>query len=91
MSVIQAGRGNVIGGTFEDLRAIIDQVKDQSRVGVCLDTCHVFAAGYDLRDNECVSETLSMFDKVIGLKFLKALHVNDSKGVSNIRAFSDFI
>ncbi|KAF2025432.1 AP endonuclease [Setomelanomma holmii] len=71
--------GNTIGGTFKDLKEIIDLVDDQTRVGVCLDTCHVFAAGYDLRTPEAYAETMKKFDEVIGLKFLKALHINDSK------------
>ncbi|KAF2196620.1 AP endonuclease, partial [Delitschia confertaspora ATCC 74209] len=71
--------GNTIGGRFEDLAAIIDLVEDKSRVGVCLDTCHVFAAGYDLRTPEAFADTLAQFDKIIGLKYLKALHINDSK------------
>lgn len=74
-----ASLGNTIGSTFEDLASIISLVNDKSRVGVCLDTCHVFAAGYDLRTPETFSATISAFDKVIGLKYLKALHINDSK------------
>ncbi|KAK8152220.1 xylose isomerase-like protein [Phyllosticta citrichinensis] len=71
--------GNTIGGTFEELRAIIDQVSDKARVGVCLDTCHVFAAGYDLRTPDAFKDVLDTFDQVIGLDYLKALHLNDSK------------
>lgn len=71
--------GNTIGGTFADLAAIINLVKDKSRVGVCLDTCHVFAAGYDLRSPEAYAETMRKFDEEIGLSYLKAFHVNDSK------------
>lgn len=71
--------GNTIGGTFADLAAIIAHVDDKERVGVCLDTCHVFAAGYDLRTPEAYASTMDEFEKVIGLKYLKALHVNDSK------------
>ena len=74
-----ASLGNTIGGTFADLAAIIELVDDKDRVGVCLDTCHVFAAGYDLRTPEAYAETMKNFDKVIGLKYLKALHINDSK------------
>lgn len=70
---------NVIGSSFEDLRDIITLVEDKSRVGVCLDTCHVFAAGYDLRTPEAFRQTLSKFDDVIGMRYLKALHLNDSK------------
>tara|TARA_R110002003_G_scaffold53_4_gene4661 strand:- start:14004 stop:15086 length:1083 start_codon:yes stop_codon:yes gene_type:complete len=74
-----ATQGNTIGGTFIDLKEIIDLVTDKSRVGVCLDTCHVFAAGYDLRTPEAYAETMATFDKEIGLQYLKALHINDSK------------
>lgn len=74
-----AGAGNVIGSTFEDLRDIIAQVDDKSRIGVCLDTCHSFAAGYDLRTPEAFKSTLEKFDKVVGMKYLSALHLNDSK------------
>ncbi|KAF2845421.1 AP endonuclease [Plenodomus tracheiphilus IPT5] len=74
-----ATMGNTIGGTFEDLASIIELVEDKSRVGVCLDTCHVFAAGYDLRTPEAYATTMEQFDKIIGLEYLKAFHVNDSK------------
>lgn len=74
-----ASLGNTIGGTFADLAEIIELVEDKERVGVCLDTCHVFAAGYDLRTPKAYAATMEEFDKVIGLKYLKALHVNDSK------------
>ncbi len=69
-------KGNYIGRTFEDLKEIIDLVKDQSRIGVCLDTCHVWDAGYDIKND--LEGVLKEFDKVIGLKYLKALHINDS-------------
>jgi len=71
--------GNIIGTTFEDLRDVIELTDDKSRVGVCLDTCHAFAAGYDLRDKEKLDETMNELDKVVGLKYLKAVHLNDSK------------
>lgn len=71
--------GNTIGGTFADLAGVIELVHDKSRVGVCLDTCHVFAAGYDLRSQEAYATTMQKFDKEIGLEYLKAFHVNDSK------------
>jgi AP endonuclease-1 len=74
-----AAGGNVIGSTFEDLRDVIAQVDDKSRVGVCLDTCHAFAGGYDLRTPETVEKTLSDFDETVGMKYLRALHLNDSK------------
>ena len=74
-----AGTGNVIGSTFEDLRDIIQQVEDKSRIGVCLDTCHSFAAGYDLRSPEAFRTTLEEFDRIVGMQYLSALHLNDSK------------
>lgn len=74
-----AGAGNVIGSTFEDIRDIIDEVEDKSRVGVCIDTCHTFAAGYDLRTPDAFQDTMEKFDEVVGMRYLRALHVNDSK------------
>ncbi|KAL5378343.1 hypothetical protein PMIN02_011252 [Paraphaeosphaeria minitans] len=71
--------GNTIGGQFKDIADIIELVQDKERVGVCLDTCHVFAAGYDLRTPESYERTMKEFDDTIGFKYLKALHVNDSK------------
>ncbi len=74
-----AGQGSVVGSTFEELGKIIDGVKDNIPIGVCIDTCHIFAAGYDIRDKASWEKTLEEFDKHIGLKFLVALHLNDSK------------
>ena len=74
-----AGGGTAIGSSFSDLAEIIALVEDKSRVGVCLDTCHVFAAGYDLRSREAFRSTLAQFDAEIGLGYLKAVHLNDSK------------
>ncbi|KAK9761386.1 DNA-(apurinic or apyrimidinic site) lyase [Basidiobolus ranarum] len=74
-----AGSGNVIGSKFEELRSIIDLVKDKARVGVCLDTCHAFAAGYDLRTKETYKQVMDEFEKVVGFKYLRGLHLNDSK------------
>ena len=74
-----AGSGNVVGSTFEDLGDMISQIKDKSRVGVCIDTCHTFAAGYDLRTPEAFRSTLDKFDKIVGMQYLRALHLNDSK------------
>jgi AP endonuclease 1 len=78
-----AGQGNVIGSTFEDLRDIIALVHDKSRVGVCIDTCHAFAAGYDLRSPEAFAATMDDFDSVVGHSYLRALHINDSKAPFN--------
>lgn len=69
-----AGSGNVIGSTWEDLRDIITLVDDKSRVGVCIDTCHAFAAGHDLRTPEAFAKTLNEFKKIVGIKYLKAFH-----------------
>ncbi|GAP86054.2 putative apurinic apyrimidinic endonuclease-like protein [Rosellinia necatrix] len=74
-----AGQGNVIGSTFEDLRDIIALVDDKTRVGVCIDTCHAFAAGYDLRSPEAFAATMSKFNETVGASYLRALHINDSK------------
>lgn len=74
-----AGAGNVIGSTWEDLRDIIALIEDKSRVGVCIDTCHTFAAGYDLRTPEAFKKTMDSFEEIVGMSYLKALHLNDSK------------
>lgn len=74
-----AAGGNVIGSTFEDLRDIIALIDDKSRVGVCLDTCHAFAGGYDFRTPQALKETLQHLDELVGIKYLRALHLNDSK------------
>ncbi|MFT3737867.1 MAG: deoxyribonuclease IV [Breznakibacter sp.] len=72
-----AGQGSNVGYRFEHLAAIIDQVKDKSRVGVCIDTAHTYAAGYDLP--EAYDEVWNAFDNVVGKKYLMAVHLNDSK------------
>ncbi|MGL4331342.1 MAG: deoxyribonuclease IV [Bacteroidales bacterium] len=74
-----AGQGSNLGYTFEQLRYIIDRVKDKSRIGVCLDTCHTFTAGYDIETEEGYSKVFDQFDKVVGFNFLKGIHLNDSK------------
>ncbi len=74
-----AGQGSNLGWRFEHLAEIIEQVEDKSRVGVCLDTCHTFAAGYDLRTHQACDETFAEFDRVVGMHYLKAMHINDSK------------
>ncbi|KAK5704402.1 DNA-(apurinic or apyrimidinic site) lyase [Elasticomyces elasticus] len=71
--------GNTIGCSFEDLASIISLVTNKDRVGVCLDTAHVFTAGYDLRTPEAFKSTMDEFEKVVGFKYLRALHLNDSK------------
>ncbi|MEM7402801.1 MAG: deoxyribonuclease IV [Myxococcota bacterium] len=74
-----AGQGSNLGFRFEHLAAIIQQVQDQSRIGVCLDTCHTFAAGYDLRTAENCEATFAEFDRVVGFQYLRGMHLNDSK------------
>lgn len=74
-----AGQGTTLGRTFEEIAEIIDKTEAKDRVGVCLDTCHVFAAGYDLRTEESTTAVFDEFDRVIGLDRLRVLHLNDSK------------
>lgn len=74
-----AGQGSSIGHRFEQLQAILDQ-SGSDRLGVCFDTCHAFAAGYDLRTKKTFEKTFADFDSIIGLNHLKAIHLNDSKG-----------
>ena len=73
-----AGQGSNLGYTFEQLACIIDKVEDKKRVGVCLDTCHIFAAGYPITEPKDYRETMKKFDEVIGLKRLRIIHANDS-------------
>jgi len=74
-----AGQGSNLGYKFEHLAYIIDKVKDKERIGVCIDTAHIFAAGYDIRTKESYEETMKKFDEIIGFKYLKGMHINDSK------------
>lgn len=74
-----AGQGTNLGYTFEHLAEIIHQVEDQSRVGVCLDTCHSYAAGYDIKSATGYADAIAEFDRIVGLKFLKGMHLNDCK------------
>ncbi|OCT46376.1 DNA-(apurinic or apyrimidinic site) lyase 1 [Cladophialophora carrionii] len=76
-----AGHGTLIGNRFSDLRDVIAQIRPEfkSRIGVCIDTCHAFAAGYDLRSPEAFQKTMEEFDQTVGIEYLKALHLNDSK------------
>lgn len=80
-----AGQGSNLGYSFEQIRAIIDKVEDKSRVGVCIDTCHTFAAGYDLATPEGYEATWQEFDRVVGLSYLCAMHINDSKKGKGLR------
>ena len=74
-----AGQGNNVGYCFEHLAEIISQVEDLSRVGVCIDTCHAYAAGYDIKTRQGYERTFADFDRIIGMSYLKAMHLNDCK------------
>ena len=74
-----AGQGSNLGYKFEHLAYIIDKVIDKERIGVCIDTAHIFAAGYDIRTKEAYEETMKKFDEIVGFKYLKGMHINDSK------------
>lgn len=74
-----AGQGSNMGYRFEHLRDIIDQVDDKTRVGVCLDTCHTFTSGYDLRTLEACDATFADFDRIVGFSYLRGMHINGSK------------
>jgi deoxyribonuclease-4 len=74
-----AGQGTNLGHTFEQIRFIIDHVEDKSRVGVCIDTAHAFAAGYDLKSVQGYESTFSDFGSIVGFSYLKGMHINDSK------------
>ena len=73
-----AGQGSNLGFRFEHLAYIIDRVEDKSRVGVCLDTCHTFAAGYDLRTREALDATFAEYERVVGFGYLRGMHLNDA-------------
>ncbi|MGD8835027.1 MAG: deoxyribonuclease IV [Desulfobacteraceae bacterium] len=74
-----SGQGSNLGYRFEHLAEIIDQVEDKSRVGVCLDTCHSYTAGYDLKSYESYRQTMTNFDRIVGLDYLRGMHLNDCK------------
>jgi deoxyribonuclease-4 len=74
-----AGQGGCLGSTFEELAAIVERVADSSRIGVCLDTAHCFAAGIDLRTPQAIDDALAHFDRVVGIRYLRGLHLNDTK------------
>lgn len=74
-----AGQGTNLGHAFEQLAYIIDKVDDKSRVGVCLDTAHTLAAGYEIRTKQAFEDTMDNFEKTVGIQYLKGLHINDSK------------
>jgi len=74
-----AGQGTNLGYKFEHLAHIIDRVEDKSRIGVCIDTCHMFTSGYDIRTKEAYEQTFKEFDKIVGFEYLQGMHINDSK------------
>lgn len=74
-----AGQGSNLGWKFEHLAHIIDKVEDKSRVGVCIDTCHMFTAGYDIRTKEAYDVSMAEFENIVGFKYLRGMHLNDSK------------
>ncbi|WP_421506655.1 deoxyribonuclease IV [Erwinia rhapontici] len=80
-----AGQGSNLGFRFEHLAAIIDGVEDKSRVGVCIDTCHAFAGGYDLRTEEECVKTFADFERIVGFQYLRGMHLNDAKSEFNSR------
>jgi deoxyribonuclease-4 len=80
-----AGQKNSVGARFEEIRGILDRVKTSDRVGVCLDTCHLYAAGFDVGSDEAVGNTMGLFDDVVGVDRLKVVHLNDSKGALGSR------
>lgn len=82
---ITSGQGTAIGYRFDQIKKIIDLVEDKSRVGVCIDTCHLFSAGYDIRSEKGCENVFKEFDEMIGIERIKVLHLNDSKRELNSR------
>jgi deoxyribonuclease-4 len=74
-----AGQGTNLGHTFEQIKFIIDYVEDKSRVGVCIDTCHAYSSGYDVKTREGFTATFIMFEAIIGFGYLRGMHLNDTK------------
>lgn len=74
-----AGQGSNLGWKFEHLAHIIDRIEDKSRVGVCIDTCHMFTAGYDIRNRDAYDVSMAQFGSIVGFEYLKGMHLNDSK------------
>lgn len=74
-----AGQGSNTGSDFAEIRKIIDLIEDKSRIGVCIDTCHTIAAGYELKDAEGYEKTMQAFDEIVGFEYLRGVHLNDSK------------
>ncbi|NLS43307.1 deoxyribonuclease IV [BEV proteobacterium] len=80
-----AGQGTNLGFRFEHLAAIIEDVEDKTRVGVCIDTCHAFAGGYDIRTDAACDATFAEFDRTVGFGYLRGMHLNDAKSTFNSR------
>ena len=80
-----AGSGGNLGSVFEELKAMVDGIDDKKRVGICLDTAHTFAAGFDIRTRDGFLKTMEHFDKTVGMKYLRGMHLNDSKAGLNSR------
>jgi len=80
-----AGQKNSVGARFEEIRGILDRVRESRRVGVCIDTCHLYASGFDIGSDEAVKNTMGLFDEVVGLDRFKVVHLNDSKGAVGSR------
>jgi len=80
-----AGQGTYLGHSFEQLARIIGYLEDQKNVGVCFDTCHAYAAGYDIKTKKGYEATFELFDATLGIQYLKAMHLNDSKGKQGSR------
>jgi len=80
-----AGQKNSVGARFEEIRGILDRVRESRRVGVCLDSCHLYASGFDIGSDEAVKNTMGLFDEVVGLDRFKVVHLNDSKGALGSR------
>ncbi|WWO97756.1 MAG: deoxyribonuclease IV [Candidatus Dasytiphilus stammeri] len=80
-----AGQGSNLGFLFEHLAAIISDIEDKSRIGVCIDTCHAFAAGYNLSTTIECEKTFTKFEKIIGFNYLRGMHLNDAKSTFNSR------
>lgn len=74
-----AGQGNTLGESFQELKNIIDLIEDKTRIGVCIDTCHIYSAGYNIKTKEAFDKVFSSFDKIIGFEYLRGMHLNDSK------------
>lgn len=83
---VTAGAGDQVGQKFEHIKKIIEGVTDKTRVGVCLDTCHMYAAGYDISSEKGYMSVMAKFDEIVGLKYLKGMHINDSKSTLGSKA-----